>query len=111
MAFAPHTNTDIHRHVLSGHLPKHPVVLGGFNNAETGAFSEYAENTIDITQFGWDADLPHIIYVQGGFRYARVLKTVVYVSVDEDEFGQPVIEKWYIKSHRQYSTDWIGKRV
>ena len=32
-----------------------------------------------------------------GFRFAEVKKTIAYVAVDEDEFGQPVIEAWPIK--------------
>ena len=27
-----------------------------------------------------------------------------YVCVDEDDYGQPVVEKWHIKRHREYST-------
>lgn len=34
-------------------------------------------------------------------RYAKVLKTVAYVVVDEDENG-PVVEKWAIKNRRVY---------
>jgi hypothetical protein len=30
-------------------------------------------------------------------RYARILETVAYVAVDEDEFGKPVLQKWQIK--------------
>ena len=33
-----------------------------------------------------------------GFRFAEVKKTVAYMAVDEDEFGQPVIEAWPIKT-------------
>ena len=29
-----------------------------------------------------------------GWRYANVKKTVAYIVIDEDEYGQPVIEKW-----------------
>ena len=36
-----------------------------------------------------------------GWRYAKVLKTRIYIAVDEDENG-PVVEKWYIKNHRKY---------
>jgi len=37
-----------------------------------------------------------------GYRYALVKKTVAYVCVDEDDYGQPVVEKWHIKRHREY---------
>jgi hypothetical protein len=37
-----------------------------------------------------------------GYRYAIVKKTVAYIAVDEDEFGLPVLEKWQLKSNREY---------
>ena len=48
---------------------------------------------------------PHRVWVQTnpindqGWRYANVKKTVVDIVVDEDEYGQPIIEKWSIKNH------------
>ena len=52
---------------------------------------------------GWE-QFDKKIYVGDGnqTRYAQLLKTVAYVVVDEDENGSPVVEKWYIKGHRQY---------
>jgi hypothetical protein len=38
-----------------------------------------------------------------GYRFAHVKKTVAVVVVDEDEFGLPVTEKWYVKNHNQYA--------
>jgi hypothetical protein len=32
-----------------------------------------------------------------GWRYARVLKTVAYIVTDENEYGDPVVEKWNIR--------------
>jgi len=32
-----------------------------------------------------------------GWRYAKVLKTVAYIVTDENEYGDPVVEKWEIK--------------
>jgi len=51
---------------------------------------------------------PHRVWVQvnplndSGWRYANVKKTVAYIVVDEDDYGQPVIEKWSIKNHRSF---------
>lgn len=42
---------------------------------------------------------PHKLITNDGFRYANVKKTVAYIAVDEDEYGQPVVEKWQIYSH------------
>tara|TARA_R110000796_G_scaffold247918_1_gene374045 strand:- start:309 stop:683 length:375 start_codon:yes stop_codon:yes gene_type:complete len=32
-----------------------------------------------------------------GWRYAKVLKTVAHIVTDENEYGDPVVEKWEIK--------------
>jgi hypothetical protein len=48
---------------------------------------------------------PHRVWVcnnpiaESGWRYANVKKTVVDIVVDEDAYGQPIIEKWSIKNH------------
>tara|TARA_R110000782_G_scaffold4974_2_gene17455 strand:+ start:1029 stop:1451 length:423 start_codon:yes stop_codon:yes gene_type:complete len=51
-------------------------------------------------------EYPHIVYVGGttglDYRYAKVLKTVAYVVVDEDENGAPVVEKWALKKNLSY---------
>jgi hypothetical protein len=38
-----------------------------------------------------------------GYRLGNVLKTVAYLIVDEDEFGEPIVEKWNIKGHTEYT--------
>ena len=45
------------------------------------------------------AGMPHFVYVgsMGEMRFARVLKTVAHIVVDEDENGDPVIESWPIR--------------
>lgn len=51
---------------------------------------------------------PHRVWVssfpinESGWRYANVKKTVAYIVVDEDDWGQPVIEKWNITAHRTF---------
>jgi hypothetical protein len=45
-------------------------------------------------------EFPHKLWTLDGFRHARILKTVAYIIVDEDEYGLPVIEKWDITSHK-----------
>ena len=53
-------------------------------------------------------EYPHIVYVNdaeghgSGYRYAKVLKTVAYIVVDEDEYGKPVVEKWKLKENIKY---------
>lgn len=68
------------------------TIAGEFDNGF--ARFEYRSNTrTDLS------DMPHEIAMSdGSFRFARVLKTVVYIVVDEDEFGAPVVEKWDVKA-------------
>jgi hypothetical protein len=67
------------------------TVAGQFEN-EFARFEYRANTRTDINDF------PHEIAMSdGSFRFAKVLKTVVYVVTDEDEYGQPVVEKWNIK--------------
>ena len=37
------------------------------------------------------------------YRYAVVMKTRAYICVDEDDEGLPVVEKWYLKSCKEYA--------
>jgi hypothetical protein len=99
MAFAPHTNTDIRNGA------KLPLVLGCFNEAEFGRLFEYAIRPDDGIDFA--PDCPHIVYVGDGFRYARVLKTVAWVAVGEADEGEPVLQKWKLRQHREYPTHWV----
>lgn len=51
---------------------------------------------------GWD-EFDSLVWVADGTsRFARVLKTVAYVVVDENADGTPVVEKWAIKGHTLY---------
>ena len=76
------------------------TILGSFVEKDVRGMHEYSPNTDEMTG-SWD--FPHILHTLDGYRYARVLKTVAYIAVDEDEYGQPVVEKWNITSHRTYS--------
>lgn len=80
--------------------------IGIFTEKDTGNYFEYSHNDEEMTN-PWE--FPHKVWVGGqgvcgmtGYRYAKVLKTVVYIAVDEDEYGQPVVEKWYLKSNKEY---------
>ena len=68
---------------------------GEFQHKETRCHFTYkATNDAWATSHGFT----HEIDVLDGVRFARVLKTVAHVAVDEDEFGCPVIEYWQIKN-------------
>tara|TARA_R100001163_G_C5029976_1_gene170458 strand:- start:128 stop:355 length:228 start_codon:yes stop_codon:yes gene_type:complete len=73
-----------------------------FTNKETDVKFVY-ENVTDENKIAWWANFPHRILMSGGeVRYATVLKTVAHVCVGEDDYGNPVIEKWQIKKHSQW---------
>ena len=99
MGYAPHTNTDIRDGAVL------PLILGSFIEADYGHTFEYAIRPDEGIDFA--PDCPHIVYVADRIRYARVLKTVAYIAVDEDDDGEPVLQKWQLKNHRQYQTEWV----
>jgi len=110
MAFAPHTNTDVHN--SKNYTKQFPLLLGSFVEKDGGKLFEYAVRPDEGIDFA--PDCPHIVYVTNaiegvdmGFRYAKVLKTVAWIAVDEDDNGEPVYEKWDIKQHRFYDTSWV----
>jgi len=77
--------------------------VGCFVEKEVGNYFEYSLND----DFVFCKDFTHKVWVGGlvndqGYRYANVKKTVAYICVDEDDYGQPVVEKWDIKGHKQY---------
>lgn len=74
----------------------YPNTVGCFRERSVGGYHEYSRNTdLEFAQ-----DFPHKLWTLDGFRYARILKTVAYICVDEDEYGNPVEEKWDISSHK-----------
>lgn len=79
--------------------------IGSFVEREVGNTFEYSVNDdMDMPNY---YKFPHKVWVGGlvndqGYRYANVKKTVAYIVVDEDECGDPVLERWDIKRHRQY---------
>ena len=106
MSYAPHSNNDVQNQLRAGLVPTpSPLVLGGFSGPNGGRY-EYAERRWPSDTFA--PDFPHMLYVGAGeARLARVLKTVAYVVIDEAADGSPVIEKWPIRGHDQYATDWV----
>ena len=63
-----------------------------FREVEYGHYFETFKASDNV--FG----MPHMIDTEKGTqRYARVLKTVAHVVVDEDDEGKAVIEVWKIR--------------
>lgn len=90
MAFAPHVEIGYKR------------ILGSFIEKECGHHFEFSRpRDGEITPW---ADYPVKVWVgDGNFRWARVLKTVVHIVVDEGADGQPVADRWEIKRHVLYT--------
>lgn len=74
---------------------------GEFKIVEFGTHFEYRVskgNAEGQGDWGLKNGFMHEIAVcDGSVRFANVKKTVAYVAVDEDDEGNPVIEKWLIK--------------
>ena len=80
--------------------------IGCFVERDTGNYFEYSVNDEPIR--GFSEDFPHKVWVGGGqindsgYRHAWVKKTVAYVVVDENDWGEAVVEQWYLKKKREY---------
>jgi len=74
--------------------------IGAFQEKEVGNWFEYS---INDDSFAFCEDFPHKIWVCDGYRYGHVMKTRVVICIDEDEYGLPVTQKWYIKKHKEYT--------
>ena len=111
MTFAPHSNTDVHYNRLQG-IEGPAIVRGTFQTRDSEAHFEYSDRPVGSAHGDTFApEFQHVIYTADGTRLATVKKTVVYVVTDEDADGQPVVEKWSVKGHRAYDTEWVGVRA
>ena len=78
--------------------------IGVFTEKDVKNVFEYSVND-DPIMVEW----PHKVWVGGGqindsgYRYALVKKTVAYIVVDENDYGEAVVEKWNVKNHRLYN--------
>lgn len=106
MAYAQYTNQEV------VYRPYLPLIAGCFREVEHSKAFEYAiRKKTDKHAWLSSDEFPHVIFVgpESVMRYARVLKTVAYIVVDEDENGEPVVEKWHIKSHQKYDISKYNK--
>ena len=74
---------------------------GEFYVPETRKYFSFRPTT-DV----WAAkhDLIHAIDVLDGVRFGIVRKGVAYVAVDEDAYGNPVLERWTITKRTSWRT-------
>jgi hypothetical protein len=72
---------------------------GSFIEKDVRGYHFYrANDELDDMTNSWR--FPHKLITNDGFRYANIKKTVAEIAIDEDEYGQPVVEKWQIYSHK-----------
>lgn len=78
-------------------------VLGSFIERDHGKRFEFAERD-PVRVLGFAPEFPHSVFVGplSEERAALVMRTVVYIVTDEGADGLPVVEKWEIKSRRDY---------
>ena len=90
--------------------PQTMEACGYFLEKDEGHLFEYQfANEFEMFEVrGKRREFPHVVWVTSpwkmdcGYRRALVLKTVAYIVTDEDENG-PIIEKWHLKKHQEYS--------
>ena len=84
--------------------------IGRFILRKNSNHFEYSLNDeVDDYSRSMAEKYPHRVWWGGkgigggsGWRYARVLKTVAHVVIDEADDGSPVVEKWELKSNINY---------
>lgn len=80
-----------------------PQNVGEIQEKEFGKWFTYRE-----TQDQWARSkglYNEIDFIDGNIRFGNVKKTVAYIAVDEDEYGNPVIKKWNLKKNVVYSNN------
>ena len=78
-------------------MQDYQTVIGSFVEKSAGKTHEYSpNNTGEMTHY------PHKLWTLDGFRFAAISKTVAYIVTDEDEYGNPVVDKWHIKQHKVF---------
>jgi len=80
--------------------------IGVFVEKDTGNYFEYSINE-DHMAADENGGFTHKVWVGdtigSPYRYAVVMKTRAYIAVDEDDEGLPVVEKWLLKSNKEYA--------
>ncbi len=71
---------------------------GEFYVPDTKRWFTFQPNSDDA--WGIKHELIHKIDVLDGYRCGVVRKGVAYVAVDQDEYGNPVLQRWQITKRR-----------
>lgn len=87
MAFAPLYNEF-----------KGNIVKGQFREKVFGKLFEFGDT--ELSPFEGFNQL--VCVADHSYRYCNIKKTVAYIVVDEDDNGNPVVQKWNINSLKLY---------
>lgn len=79
------------------YLDKNPT--GAFQEKEYRQWFTYRPT---LNNYATDNGLMYEIDVLNGIRFAKILKTIAYVAIDEDENGLPILERWEFVKHEKY---------
>lgn len=77
--------------------------IGEFQERDYGNWFTYKKTTDEwAISHGYEFQIDVNDLTGRPYRFAKILKTVAYVVVDEDENGAPVFEKWHLKRHNVF---------
>lgn len=77
---------------------KDNIVKGQFREKVFGKVFQFGDT--ELSPFEGFTQL--ICVADYSYRYCNIKKTVAYIVVDEDDYGNPIVQKWNIKSHTLY---------
>ena len=73
-------------------------ILGSFSEKDFGCTFDYcAPDLAGLEKHFEGHGINAEVYVGDGTRFARMLKTVAYIAIDENDDGTPRFEKWHIR--------------
>jgi hypothetical protein len=75
-------------------------LAGDFQERDHGHWFSYA---LTADEWALANGLPHEIDTIDGVRFARVLKTCVYVAVDEAADGTAVLQRWALRRNNRFT--------
>ena len=86
---------------IEGSRARLEVTAGSFYNSETDVRFEFGG--MPMNEWAERHGIPHTLWLcNDECRPAIIKKTVAYIAKDEDEYGNPIFEKWAIKKF----SDW-----
>ena len=112
MAYASHTNTDVHAQLRAGQIPTPCPFSSASSRRRRAPPSSTPKRRWHCDDFA--PSFPHIIYVDAATAATRARASrgcwgrVAYVVVDETDHG-PVIEKWDILACTASTSTGLGE--